>query len=280
MVQPCALEAKPRGPVAWHIPVIGERALDGAAMFLCILAFPDNEEKRRETFEATLAHRIRRQREHNKVVGRAVRGEVPDLREKRLLAHWPVRRMWGSLDALNKQLIDRLRYAELLNYFGRVAFAKPVRSKSGRYRIISPSPRRLTVTEENGKQILGLVDDPALIRVPTSASELVNIGAQRWSMEPGNVRKNIINPGKPVAHLSIALREINLAHNASRKARAGETDHDDDLLAQLLICPQWILPAVEGAQIVAQSWSANAAEFTSWQSVDPSKFIEIRPTVD
>ena len=264
----------------YTIPVVGERALDGAAMYLCILAYPDSEAKRRETFEATLAHRIRRQREHNKVMGCAVRGEVPDPRAQQLLARWPVRRMWGSLAALNKQLIDRLRYAALLSFFGRVAFAEPVRSKSGRYQIISPSPRRLTVTEEGGKQILGLVDDPALTRFPTSSADLVRIGAQRWSMEPGNVRKNIINPGKRVAHLSIALNEINLARNASRKARTGEALHDDDLLADLLSYPQWVLPAVENAQIVAQSWSANAAAFPSWQWVDPSKFIELRPTVD
>ena len=266
--------------MAWHIPVIGERALDGAAMYLCLLAYPENEERRRESYDATLAHRVRRQRAHNKIMGRAVRGKVPDPRAQVLLSRRPVRRMWGSLDALNRQLIDRLRYAELLNYFGRIAFAKPSRSKSGRYRIISPAPRRLTVTEENGKQILGLVDDPALARFPSGSADLVRIGAQRWSMEPGNVRKNIINPGKRVAHLSIALNEVNLVRNASRKARTGEARHDDDLLVHLLSCPQWVLPAVEDAQKVAQTWSANTAAFPSWQSVDPSKFIELQPTVD
>jgi hypothetical protein len=109
--------------VAWKIPVAGERALDGAAMYLILLAYPDDEQTRRETFEAVLAYRIRTWREHNKVMGRAVRGEVPNPRA--LLSRWPVRDMWGALDMLNKHLVDRLRAAELLAYFGTVSFVKP-----------------------------------------------------------------------------------------------------------------------------------------------------------
>jgi hypothetical protein len=263
--------------VVWNIPVIGERALDGAAMFLCILAYPDDEERRRETFGATLAHRIRRHREHNKVMGCAVRGAVPDPRAQVALARWPARKMWGTLGALNKQLIDRLRYAELLNYFGRIAFAKPQRIKVGRYPTIRQPSQRLTVTENSAR----LEDDPATPRFPTTASDLVKIGAQRWNMEPGNVRKNIVTPGKTVAHLAIALQEINLARNASRGARPGDVEHDeDDLLAYLLACPQWVLAALEDAQKLAQHWSANAAAFPSWRSVDPSTFIELQPVVD
>jgi hypothetical protein len=263
--------------VEYTIPVTGERAPDGAAMYVCLLGYPgDDQEKRSETFEAIVAYRIRRQRERNKVAGIAVRGEIPDPRAQRLLARWPVRKMWGSLDALNKQLIDRLRYAELLNYFSRVEFAKPQRVRVAGYSTVRQPPQRLTFTENSAR----FEDDPASHRFPTTASDLVKIGAQRWNTEPGNVRKNIVTPGKTVAHLAIALREINLARNASRKARTGDTPHYDDLLTQLLSCPQWVLRAVEDAQIVAQSWSANAAAFTSWQSVDPSKFIQLRPAVD
>jgi hypothetical protein len=113
--------------VPWQIPVAGKRALDGAAMYLCLLAYPHDEEKRRETFEAVLAYRIRSSREHNRVMGRAVRGEVPDPRAQVLLSRWPVRGMWGALDMLNKQLTDRLRAAELFAYFGAVSFVKPTR---------------------------------------------------------------------------------------------------------------------------------------------------------
>jgi len=262
--------------VQYTIPVTGERALNGAAIYVCLLGYPRDQEKRAETFEATLAHRIRRQREHNKAAGRAVRGEVPDPRAQRLLARWPVRKMWGSLDALNKQLIDRLRCAELLNYFGRVEFAKPQRVRVAGFPIIRPPSQRLIFTENSAR----LEDDPASHRFPTTASDLIKIGAQRWNMEPGNVRKNIITPCKTVAHLAIALLEINLARNVSWKARTGDIQPSDDLLTFLLSCPQWVLPTVEDAQIVAQSWGANAAAFPSWQSVDPSKFIELRPAVD
>jgi hypothetical protein len=181
--------------------------------------------------------------------------------------------MWGSLDALNKQLIDRLRYAELLNYFGRVAFAKPQRIKVGRYPTIRQPSQRLTVTENSAR----LEDDPATLRFPTTASDLVEIGARRWNREPGNVRKNIVTPGKIVAHLAIALREIVLARNASRRARTGDTQPDEDLLAYLLHCPQWVVSALEDAQDIAQTWSANAEKFLSWRSVDPSQFVELSP---
>jgi hypothetical protein len=263
--------------VVWKIPVAGERALDGAAMYLILLAYPDDEQKRRETFEAVLAYRIRTWREHNRVTGRAVRGEVHDPRAQALLSRWPMREMWGALGMLNKRLIDRLRAAELLAYFGAVSFVKQKRLTAGRYRIaIVPDDARLTATEEGGVQVIK--SWPRLF--PTIRSELVKIAAERWHTEPGNVRKNIMTPVKPVAHVAIALRETLLARRAMARSTTVDGELDGDQLPQLLCCPQWLLPAIEDAQIVARDWNANAISRPSWQSIDPAGFIELQPAVD
>lgn len=263
--------------VAWQIPVAGARALDGAAMYLCLLGYPDDEENRRETFEAGLAYRIRCAREHNKVTGRAVRGEVPDPRAQALLSRWPVRDMFGALDMLNKRLTDRLRAAELLAYFGAVSFVKPKRFRVGRYRVaVVPEDAQITVSEEDGTQVMK--SWPRLH--PTRRADLVEIGAERWSTVPGNVRKNIMTPVKPVAHLAIALREMILARRALVRSRQVEQQPDDQLLPKLLCCPQWLLPAMEESQIIARTWSANASARPSWQAIDPAKFLELQITVD
>jgi hypothetical protein len=267
----------------WKIPVTGERASDGAAMYLCLLAYPDDEEKRRETFEAVLAYRIRAWREHNRVTGRAVRGEVPDQRAQALLSRWPARDMWGALGMLWKQILNRLRAAELIAYFGVVAFVKPTRHRQiGRYRVAvrQPGTQMLTASEEGGIATMRLVDDPLQRLYAMSPSDLVLIGAERWNTVPGNVRKQILRPAAPVAHMAIALRELILSRRALALSTAGDDQADGDLLTRLLSCPQWVLPAVEDSQLVAQDWRANAISRPSWQSIDPKQFIELQPTVD
>ncbi len=232
--------------MAWEIPVTGERAGDGAAMYLCLLGYPDDEERRRETFEAVLAYRIRAWREHNRVTGRAVRGEVPDPRAQALLSRWPARDMWNTLELLNKQLLNRLRAAELLAFFGVVALVKPTRHRQiGRYRVAvrQPGTQMLTASEEGGIATMKLVDDPLM-------------------------------------HMAIALRELFLVRRALALSTPGARKPDDDLLPRLLSCPQWVLPAVEDSQLVAQDWRANAISRPSWQSIDPKQFIELQPTVD
>jgi hypothetical protein len=268
--------------VAWKIPVTGERAGDGAAMYLCLLAYPGDASKCYDAFDATLAYRERSWREHNRVTGRAVRGEVPEQRAQALLSRWPVRDMWGTLDMLNKQLLNRLRAAELFAYFGVVVFVKPTRHRQvGRYRVAArPAAQSLIANEEGGYQVMRLIDDPFPSLYPMSHSDLVVIGAERWNTEPGNVRKNILNPVKPVAHLAIALREFVLARRALALSTPDNDQTDDDLLTCLLSRPQWVLPAIEDSQIVARDWHANASSRPSWQLIDPTRFIELQPTVD
>ncbi|SRR5258708_4206519 len=252
-------------------------------MYLCLLGYPDDEERRRETFEAVLAYRIRAWREHNRVTGRAVRGEVPDPRAQALLSRWPARDMWNTLELLNKQLLNRLRAAELLAFFGVVALVKPTRHRQiGRYRVAvrQPGTQMLTASEEGGIATMKLVDDPLQRLYAMSPSDLVLIGAERWNTVPGNVRKRIITPAKPVMHMAIALRELFLVRRALALSTPGARKPDDDLLPRLLSCPQWVLPAVEDSQLVAQDWRANAISRPSWQSIDPKQFIELQPTVD
>jgi hypothetical protein len=269
--------------MVWKIPVAGERALDGAATFLCLLGYPDDEEKRRETFEAVLAYRIRAWREHNKVMGRAVRGEVPDQRAPALLSRWPVRDMWGALGMLDKQLIDRLRAAELYAYFGVVAFAKPTRRRQiGRYRVaVRPQGAQvLTASDKGGIATMTLVDDPLQRLYPMDQSDLVLIGAERWNTEPGNVRKQILRPSAPVVHMAIALRELILSRRAMARSAVGDDHVGDDLLTRLLSWAQWVLPAIEDSKIVARDWHTNASSRPSWQSIDPTRFIDLQPAVD
>jgi hypothetical protein len=269
--------------VAWEIPVTGERAGDGAAMYLCLLGYPDDEEKRQEAFKAALAYRIRAWREHNRVTGRAVRGEEPDPRAQALLSRWPVRDMWNTLELLNKQLLNRLRAAELFAFFGVVAFVKPTRHRQiGRYRVAvrQPGTQMLTASEEDGIATMKLIDDPLQRLYAMSPSDLVLIGAERWNTVPGNVRKQILRPAAPVAHMAIALRELILSRRALALPTAADDEADGDLLTRLLSCPQWVLHAVEDSQIVARDWHANAISRPSWQSIDPTEFIELQPTVD
>jgi hypothetical protein len=269
--------------VPWQIPVAGKRALDGAAMYLCLLGYPDDQAKRRETFEAVLAYRIRSSRERNRVMGRAVRGEVPDPRAQALLSRWPSRDMWNTLEMLNKQLLNRLRAAELYAYFGVVAFAKPTRHRQiGRYRIAvrSPTAQMLTASQEGGIATMTLVDDPLQRLYPMSRSDLVLVGAERWNTEPGNVRKSILGPTAPVVHMAIALREQILSRRALALSTPDDDQADDDLLTRLLSRFQWVLPAIEDSKIVVRDWHTNASSRPSWQSIDPKRLIELQPTVD
>jgi len=272
----------------WKIPVTGERALDGAAMYLCLLAYPDDEEKRRDTFKACAALRARGYRKHRQHVGI---DEGFSERVRPLLKHCAPRDMWNRLGMLNKQVIGRLRAAALLGYFGVSEFVKPGRRVSGIYprRFVAEQILRVTpdgtltatdalrtkpdsltpqfkVIDENDLRSLQLID-PSRVRAATY-SDLLRAGAKRWHMTEHSVGAIILGGARHVPHMALALRETMLRR---REATADILD--------LLACPGWVLPCVEDTQIIGDSWAANASVYPTWRKFDPDTFIKLRSSL-
>lgn len=268
--------------MVWSIPVNGERALVGAAMSVCLLAYPASEARRRKAFKACMAYHARGYLDHYK------HDEEFSERLSPLIKSCAPRDMWNCLEMMNKQLLNRLRAAELLAFDGVSQFVEPVRRLAGIYpgeltsvrtlslkpdgslaaldtlRVKRPVAPRYEVTEENGARRLQLID-PSRVR-PAANSDLLRVGAKRWHMTEHSVASIILAPARLVPHISLALRETLL-----RQQWPATTDTLD-----LLACPRWVLPCIEDSRNIADSWADNANLYPAWRRFDPKTFISLR----
>lgn len=247
-----------RAAVDFQIPVMGERALDGAAMFLCILAYPENEVRRREAFEACICHRVRSYRDSRKDLDI---DEAFAARTRPLIDRWPTRDMWGALEMLNKQLLNRQRAAELLGYYGVSSIVKPDRyTRVGRYQVPARSahqkPVILAAASYGERLQLQLIEDKRAR--PATNSDLIRIGAARWNTVQRNVARNILTPAASVAHLALSLRETILRQVSQPSSRRLNDTID------LLTCAAWVLPTIyaqTNPQELTTVWRNPAGEF-------------------
>ncbi len=269
----------------FEIAVNPPECLEGAMVYLCLLAYPlaQDDRKRARTFDAFWAYMIREARRH----GRLRKGV--NRHHSEVLKKMPTQQMWGTLNLANRRIWWRIVAAERFLFWGTMPVTRrgkkyrrpPAEVNRDRFWIQEarlPLPKGFSGGRRHveGKGLTWFVTEYEFTeerRKPT-VTQLVRALAKQIAMPERNVWSQIVRPTRPVLPMADALRSILLEQlelERSESRRDSSTGFD---CLRLLRNPDWVKRAVSIAQTTVRYWESEG-DWPVLQNLNPREFIEL-----
>lgn len=271
----------------FEIAVNPPECLEGAMMYLCLLAYPlakDNR-KRARLFEAFWAYAIRAARRHD----RLRKGSSSPHSE--LLRKLPPQQMWGAINFANRRIWWRIVAAERFLFYGAMPTAKrtkkrrrnPADVNRDRFWIqnaVLPLPKGFRGERRyiKGSGYMWYVDEYEYTdeeRKPT-VTHVVQAISRKIAMPERNVWSQIVRPMRPVLHMADALRSTMLEQlDPETLDEDGKETSDGGFNCLTLIRrPDWVKRAVATSCTTAAYWDAYR-DWPALRTIDPRDFIDV-----
>lgn len=272
----------------FEIAVNPPECLEGAMVYLCLLAYPlaEHDRRRARLFDALWAYIIRSAR-HS---GRLKKGSVPQ--HAGLLRRFPTQQMWGTLTLANRRIWWRIVAAEQLLFYGTMPATRrkklrrrdPADVNRDRFwtrNPVLPFPKGFHGGRRyvQGKGYIWQVEEfiyTEIQRKPT-ITHLVRSISKRLSMPERNVWSQVVKPVRPVLHMADALRSA-LLERIDPKAPAtqtAESPSDGFDCLTLIRQPEWVKRAVSHSCTTAKYWDAYR-DWPALSTINPNDFIRIK----
>lgn len=270
----------------FEIPVDPPDCIDGAVIYLCLLAYPSpaDELKRSRLYGAFWAYLIRAARRN----GTWKKGA--DRRHSEILRCFPVQQMWGTLNLANRRIWWRTVAAERFMVYGSMHSTKRKKTRRRDPKDINrdrfwikkaelPRPKGFSGGRrfEKGVGYVWYVQEYSHVDEQTKpiVTHIVRSIARQLSMPERNVWLQVVRPLRPVLHMADALRSTMLESLdlSDPENPRGVASGPFDCLA-LVRSPEWIKRAVQISGNTAKYWAAHD-EWPALRTFDSRQFMDL-----